>query len=74
MSANEKVLAKCGRKWTESSVSTKRSRCFFNGTKLLKKCGIEKQRRQKMRKIFNSDLNPAFCQYNVVRCAFLCSQ
>ena len=32
----EKVLAKCGLNGTESSISTKRSRCFFNGTKLQK--------------------------------------
>jgi len=38
----EKVLAKCGLNWTKSSISTKRSRYFFNETKLSKKCGIEK--------------------------------
>ena len=41
----EKVFAKGGLNWTESSISTNRSECFFRGTKLQKNCGTKKQAR-----------------------------
>ncbi len=41
----EKVFAKGGQNITESSISTNRSECFLHETKLLKKCGVEKQAR-----------------------------
>jgi len=41
MSYNVKVLAKCGRNLTESSIQTNRSQYFYNGTKLIKNVELE---------------------------------
>ena len=41
----EKVFAKGGLNWAESSISTNRSECFFHETKLQKICEVEKQAR-----------------------------
>ena len=64
LQVTEKVLAKCGLNGTKSSISTKRSECFFDYANLQKKAelksmsGIENL-------LFNFTLNPAFCQYYV---------
>jgi len=41
IAANVKVLAKCGRNLTESSIQTNRSQYFYNGTKLMKNVELE---------------------------------
>ena len=48
---------------------TAQSKKLFRGTKLLKICGTKSFFATKKLKKFNSELNPAFCQYHVICCA-----
>ena len=64
--ATEKVFAKGGQNRTESSISTNRSECFFHETKLLKKCGVEKQARLNATNLSIKDLTPPFANTMLV--------
>ena len=65
----EKVLAKCGLNWTKSSISTKRSRYFFRELNYEKTVNGKIAAAKKV-EFFNSEFNPAFCQYNVMCSCF----
>ena len=69
IAANEKVLAKCGRKMNFSSVFNQTKPMLFQIDKITEKNNMKSSGESKFYK-FNAEFKPAFCQYNVARSTF----